>query len=34
MQTAPAVENIFDEVTCNVVQETVNRNENLPARGC
>ncbi|MFQ3349869.1 MAG: ATP-binding protein involved in chromosome partitioning [Ulvibacter sp.] len=31
MQTASAVENIFDEVTRNVVQETVNRNENLPA---
>jgi ATP-binding protein involved in chromosome partitioning len=30
MQTASAVENIFDE-HCNVVQETVNRNENLPA---
>jgi ATP-binding protein involved in chromosome partitioning len=30
MQTASAVENIFDEVTRNVV-ETVNRNENLPA---
>jgi ATP-binding protein involved in chromosome partitioning len=30
MQTASAVENIFDEVTRNVVQETVNRNENLP----
>jgi ATP-binding protein involved in chromosome partitioning len=28
MQTASAVENIFDEVT-NVVQETVNRNENF-----
>jgi ATP-binding protein involved in chromosome partitioning len=33
MQTS-AVENIFDEVTRNVVQETVKRNENyLPARG-
>jgi ATP-binding protein involved in chromosome partitioning len=31
MQTASAVEHIFDEVTRNVVQETVNRNENLPA---
>jgi ATP-binding protein involved in chromosome partitioning len=31
MQTASAVESIFDEVTRNVVQETVNRNENLPA---
>jgi ATP-binding protein involved in chromosome partitioning len=31
MQTASAVENIFDEVTRNVVQETVKRNENLPA---
>jgi ATP-binding protein involved in chromosome partitioning len=30
MQTASAVENIFDEVTRNVVQETVNR-KNLPA---
>jgi ATP-binding protein involved in chromosome partitioning len=31
MQTASAVEHIFDEVTRNVVQETVKRNENLPA---
>jgi ATP-binding protein involved in chromosome partitioning len=31
MQTASAVEHIFDEVTRNVVQQTVNRNENLPA---
>jgi ATP-binding protein involved in chromosome partitioning len=31
MQTASAVENVFDEVTRNVVQETVRRNENLPA---
>ncbi|WP_165929293.1 Mrp/NBP35 family ATP-binding protein [Flavobacterium hiemivividum] len=31
MQTASAVENVFDEVTRNVVQETVKRNENLPA---
>ena len=31
MQTASAVEDVFDEVTRNVVQETVKRNENLPA---
>lgn len=31
MQVASAIENIFDEVTRNVVQEVVNRNENLPA---
>jgi ATP-binding protein involved in chromosome partitioning len=31
MQTASAVEHVFDEVTRNVVQETVKRNENLPA---
>jgi ATP-binding protein involved in chromosome partitioning len=30
MQTASAVEHIFDRVTRNVVQET-KRNENLPA---
>jgi hypothetical protein len=32
MQTASAVENIFDEVTRNVVQETVNRNENFAVK--
>jgi ATP-binding protein involved in chromosome partitioning len=31
MQTGSAVEHVFDEVTRNVVQETVRRNENLPA---
>jgi ATP-binding protein involved in chromosome partitioning len=31
MQTASPIENIFDEVTRNVVQEVVNRNESLPA---
>jgi ATP-binding protein involved in chromosome partitioning len=31
MQVASPIENIFDEVTRNVVQEVVNRNENLPA---
>ena len=31
MQMASVVENIFDEVTRNVVREVVARNENLPA---
>jgi ATP-binding protein involved in chromosome partitioning len=31
MQTASPIEHIFDEVTRNVVQEVVNRNESLPA---
>ncbi|SDW00084.1 Mrp/NBP35 family ATP-binding protein [Flavobacterium degerlachei] len=31
MQSASPIEHIFDEVTRNVVQEVVNRNENLPA---
>jgi ATP-binding protein involved in chromosome partitioning len=31
MQTASPIEHIFDEVTRNVVQEVVSRNENLPA---
>lgn len=31
MQTASAVEHVFDEVTRNVVRETVRRNEDLPA---
>jgi ATP-binding protein involved in chromosome partitioning len=31
MQTGSALEYVFDEVTRNVVQETVKRNENLPA---
>jgi ATP-binding protein involved in chromosome partitioning len=30
MQTASAIEGIFEEVTRNVVQEVVSRNENLP----
>ncbi|RZJ66033.1 MAG: MRP family ATP-binding protein [Flavobacterium sp.] len=30
MQTASVIESIFEEVTRNVVQETVNRNESLP----
>lgn len=30
MQTASAIESIFEEVTRNVVQETVSRNESLP----
>lgn len=31
MQTASAIEHVFDEVTRNVVQEVISRNENLPA---
>jgi ATP-binding protein involved in chromosome partitioning len=31
LQTASVIETIFEEITRNVVQETVNRNENLPA---
>jgi ATP-binding protein involved in chromosome partitioning len=31
LQTASVLEGIFEEITRNVVQETVNRNENLPA---
>jgi ATP-binding protein involved in chromosome partitioning len=31
LQTASIIENIFEEVTRNVVRETVARNENLPA---
>ncbi|MBS7233573.1 Mrp/NBP35 family ATP-binding protein [Flavobacterium psychroterrae] len=31
MQTASAIEAVFEEITRNVVQETVNRNDNLPA---
>ncbi len=31
LQTASVIEGIFEEITRNVVQETVNRNENLPA---
>ena len=31
MQTASLIESVFEEITRNVVQETVNRNENLPA---
>lgn len=30
MQTASVIESVFEEVTRNVVQETVNRNHNLP----
>jgi len=30
MQTASAIESVFEEITRNVVQETVNRNESLP----
>ncbi|MDI1257023.1 MAG: Mrp/NBP35 family ATP-binding protein [Flavobacterium sp.] len=31
LQTASVIEGVFEEITRNVVQETVNRNENLPA---
>ena len=31
LQTASIIETIFEEITRNVVQETVNRNESLPA---
>ena len=31
LQTASPIEKVFEEITRNVVQETVNRNENLPA---
>ncbi|MCR4031878.1 MULTISPECIES: Mrp/NBP35 family ATP-binding protein [Flavobacterium] len=31
LQTASAIEKVFEEITRNVVQETVNRNESLPA---
>lgn len=31
LQTGSAIEAIFEEITRNVVQETVNRNQNLPA---
>jgi len=31
LQTASVIEGIFEEITRNVVQETVNRNESLPA---
>ena len=31
MQTGSVIESVFEEITRNVVQETVNRNENLPA---
>lgn len=30
LQTASVIEGVFEEITRNVVQETVNRNENLP----
>ena len=30
LQTASVIENVFEEITRNVVQETVNRNESLP----
>ncbi|OYU81071.1 MAG: chromosome partitioning protein [Flavobacterium sp. BFFFF1] len=31
LQTASVIETVFEEITRNVVQQTVNRNENLPA---
>ncbi|RTZ10110.1 MRP family ATP-binding protein [Flavobacterium sp. GSP27] len=31
MQTGSVIETVFEEITKNVVQETVNRNKNLPA---
>ncbi|MBZ4036387.1 P-loop NTPase [Flavobacterium sp. 17A] len=31
LQTASPIESVFEEITRNVVQETVNRNESLPA---
>lgn len=31
MQTASVIESVFEEITRNVVRETVNRNESLPA---
>ena len=31
LQTASVIEQVFEEITRNVVQETVNRNESLPA---
>ncbi|MEN2414255.1 Mrp/NBP35 family ATP-binding protein [Flavobacterium mesophilum] len=31
LQTASLIESVFEEITRNVVQETVNRNESLPA---
>ncbi|KAF2507741.1 Mrp/NBP35 family ATP-binding protein [Flavobacterium zhairuonense] len=31
LQTASVIESVFEEITRNVVQETVNRNESLPA---
>ena len=31
MQTASTIETVFEEITRNVVQETVNRNDSLPA---
>jgi len=31
MQTASVIETVFEEITRNVVQEVVNRNDNLPA---
>ena len=31
MQTGSVIETVFEEITRNVVQEVVNRNENLPA---
>ena len=30
LQTASVIERVFEEITRNVVQETVNRNESLP----
>lgn len=31
LQTASAIETVFEEITRNVVQEVVNRNDSLPA---
>ena len=31
MQTGSVIETVFEQITRNVVQETVNRNESLPA---
>jgi ATP-binding protein involved in chromosome partitioning len=30
LQTASVIERVFEEITRSVVQETVNRNQNLP----
>jgi ATP-binding protein involved in chromosome partitioning len=31
LQTGSTIESVFEEITRNVVQETVSRNQNLPA---